>query len=112
MSSRANALGDRCDRAIQAVVDLIARTAPDTLHRSCEAEGWTATAVAAHIALSQDFLIDRVRRIVDDEEFPPFDAARSTEETRERRRRMRISHPARLLRCCRIMEREPPSTCA
>ena len=48
---------------------------PETLHRSCEAEGWTATAVAAHVALSQDFLIDRVRRIVEDEEFPPFDAA-------------------------------------
>jgi hypothetical protein len=75
MSRRANALGDRCDTAIQAVVDLIAGAPPDTLHRSCEAEGWTAAAVAAHIALSQDFLIDRVRRIVDDEEFPPFDAA-------------------------------------
>jgi hypothetical protein len=75
MSRRADALADCCDRAIQVAIDLIAGAPPDALHRSCEAEGWTAAAVAAHIALSQDFLIDRVRRIVEDEEFPPFDAA-------------------------------------
>ena len=75
MSRRAEVLADRCDTAIQTVIDLIAGASPDALHRSCEAEGWTAAAVAAHVALSQDFLIDRVRCIVEDEEFPPFDAA-------------------------------------
>jgi hypothetical protein len=75
VSRRCDALADHCDRAVQAMIDLIAGAPPDALHRSCEAEGWTAAAVAAHIALSQDFLIDRVRRIVEDEEFPPFDAA-------------------------------------
>ena len=75
MSRRAEVLADRCDTAIQAVIDLIAGASPDALHRRCEAEGWTAAAVAAHVALSQDFLIDRVRRIVEGEEFPLFDAA-------------------------------------
>ena len=75
MSRRAEVLADRCDTAIQAVIDLIASTSPDALNRTCEAEGWTAAAVGAHIAVSQDFLIDRVRRIVEDEQFPPFDAA-------------------------------------
>ena len=75
MSRRADALADHCVTAIQAVIDLIAQASPDTLHRKCEAEGWTATAVAAHVAISQDFLVERVRRIVADEEFPPFDAA-------------------------------------
>jgi uncharacterized damage-inducible protein DinB len=75
MSRRADALADRCVTAVQAVIDLIAQASPDTLHRKCEAEGWTAAAVAAHVAISQDFLIERVRRIVADEEFPPFDAA-------------------------------------
>jgi hypothetical protein len=75
MSRRADALADRCDSAIVAVIELIAQASPDTMQRKCEAEGWTATAVAAHVAISQAFLIDRVRRIVADEEFPPFDAA-------------------------------------
>ena len=75
MSRRAEVLADRCETTIQAVIELIAGAPPDALHRSCEAEGWTAAAVAAHIAVSQDFLIDRVRRIVEDEQFPPFDAA-------------------------------------
>jgi hypothetical protein len=75
MSKRAKVLADRSDTAIQAVIELIAGTPQDALNRTCETEGWTAAAVAAHIALSQDFLIDRVRRIVEDEEFPPFDAA-------------------------------------
>ena len=75
MSRRADALADRCDRAIKAVIDLLSGAPPDALHRRCETDGWTASAVAAHVALSQDFLIGRVRRIVEDEEFPPFDAA-------------------------------------
>jgi uncharacterized protein (TIGR03083 family) len=75
MSRRADALADRCDTTIRAVIDLIAGTSPGALHRNCEAEGWTAAAVAAHVALSQDFLIGRVRCIVADEVFPPFDAA-------------------------------------
>lgn len=75
MSRRSDGLADRCDRATQAVIDLIAGAPPVALHRSCEAEGWTAAAVAAHVALSQDFLISRVRCIVEDEQFPPFDAA-------------------------------------
>ena len=74
MSGRAEVLANRCDAAIQTVIDLIAGAAPDALNRNCEAEGWTAAAVAAHIALSQDFLIGRVRCIVEDEQFPPFDA--------------------------------------
>src|SRR5919107_4040043 len=74
MSRRAEVLADRCDMAIQAVIDLIASTSPDALNWTCEAEGWTAAAVGAHIAVSQDFLIGRVRRIVEDEQFPPFDA--------------------------------------
>ena len=74
ISRRADDLADRCDSAIQAVIDLIAGAPPDTLHRNCAAEEWTAAAVAAHIALSQDFLIDRVRCIVEGEEFPLFDA--------------------------------------
>jgi len=74
MSRRAEVLADRCDTAIQAVIDLIASTSPNALNRTCEAEGWSA-AVGAHIALSQDFIIGRVRRIVEDEQFPPFDAA-------------------------------------
>ena len=75
MSGRAEVLADRCDTTIQAVIDLIAGAPPDVLNRTCEAEGWTAAAVGAHIAVSQDFLIGRVRRIVADEQFPPFDAA-------------------------------------
>ena len=75
MSRRAEVLANRCDTAIQAVIDLVAGTPPDALSRNCEAEGWTAAAVGAHIALSQDFIIGRVRRIVEDEQFPPFDAA-------------------------------------
>jgi glutaredoxin-related protein len=73
MSRRAEVLADRCEMTIQAVIELIAGAPPDALNRSCEAEGWTA-AVGAHIAMSQDFLIERVRRIVEDEQFPPFDA--------------------------------------
>src|SRR5688572_1174431 len=75
MSRRSDALADRCDRAVQALSDLIAGAPLDALHRSCEAEGWTAAAVAAHVALTQDFLLERVPRIVEDEDFPPFDAA-------------------------------------
>ena len=75
MSRRADAFAERCETAMQSVVDLVTGVSPDTLHRSCEAEGWTAAAVAAHIAMSQDFIIDRVRRIVEDEEFPLFDEA-------------------------------------
>ena len=75
MGRRADALANRCDSAIQAVIGLIAGAPPDALQRSCEAEGWTAAAVAAHIALSQEFLIGRVRCIVEDEAFPPFDSA-------------------------------------
>ena len=74
MSRRAEVLADRCNTTIQAVIELIAGAPPDALNWSCEAEGWTAAAVAAHIAISQDFLIERVRRIVEDEQFPAFDA--------------------------------------
>jgi hypothetical protein len=74
MSRRAEVLADRCEMTIQAVIELIAGAPPDAFNRSCEAEGWTAAAVGAHIAMSQDFLIERVRRIVEDEQFPPFDA--------------------------------------
>jgi hypothetical protein len=75
MSRRSDALADRCDTAIQAVIDLIAGTPPDALHRGCENEGWTAAAVGAHIAVSQDLIIGWVRLIVEDRQFPPFDAA-------------------------------------
>ena len=64
------------------------------MDRTCKAEGWTAAAVGAHVAMARDLLIDRVRRIVADEEFPPFDAtgfhagnARAAEEKSSSRER-------------------------
>src|SRR5215212_12231795 len=50
MSRRAEVLAGRCEMTIQAVIELIAGAPPDALNRSCEAEGWTAAAVGAHIA--------------------------------------------------------------
>lgn len=75
MSARAATLTARFAAANQATIDLIADASHDDVRRICEGEGWSVAAVGAHVATSQVILIDRVRRIVEDEELPQFAAA-------------------------------------
>lgn len=73
MSERASAVADRFAAANEAMIDLIAGAPEDAMGRTCDAEGWAVAAVGAHVAVSHDFLVERVRRIVAGEASPPFD---------------------------------------
>jgi hypothetical protein len=83
MSTRANTLADQLAASNQAMIDLI-DAAPDAAWgRVSEEEGWTVPAIGAHVATQHDFLIDRVRRIVEGAENPPFDPVAFHEANRQ-----------------------------
>jgi hypothetical protein len=66
-------LAGRFAAANQAMIDLIVGAPEDAMGRMCDAEGWSVAAVGAHVAVSHDFLVERVWRIVAGEASPPVD---------------------------------------
>ena len=83
MSARANTLADRFEASNQAIIDLIAALPDESMGRVSADEGWTVSAIGARVAKQHDFLIDRVRRIVEGTESPPFDPVAFHEANRQ-----------------------------
>ena len=83
MSERVEALATRFAAANQALIDAIVAAPAAVLGRVTDAEGWSVVAVGAHVATRYDFLLDRARRIIASEEFPPLDGAAFHEENRQ-----------------------------
>lgn len=80
MSARSEALANRFEEANQEVIGMLSICPAGDLAKICPAEGWTVSALGAHIGLSHKGILENlIKPVVAGQEIPPFDLARFAE---------------------------------
>lgn len=80
MSARSEALASRFDQANQEVIGRLSTCPAEHLAEICPAEGWTAAALGAHVAVSYTGIVDNlIKPVVAGQPIAPFDPSAFTE---------------------------------